>query len=53
MRAMKLVGKDWVFQQFVLWQSQLLRILNSVSKRIGQQNGSRTSCSGSVSVTLI
>ena len=26
MRAMKLVGKDWVFQQFVLWQSQLLRI---------------------------
>ena len=26
MKTMKLVGKDWVFQQFVLWQSQLLRI---------------------------
>lgn len=26
MRAMKLVGKDWVFPEFVLWQSQLLKI---------------------------
>jgi len=26
MRTMKMVGKDWVFPEFVLWQSQLLKI---------------------------